>query len=146
MCFSGEYTRDEIDGKLVGGGGLVAYLGTTDADVIVTRIESGDEEAERVIAAMVHQIAKYIGSMAAALNGELDAVVLTGGLANNDYIIEKLLTKIAFLGETIIVPGEDELKALALGCLRVLTGEETAKTYPQTVEGESASRTKVEER
>ena len=146
MCFSGEYTQDEIGDKLVGGGGLVAYLGTTDADAIVARIESGDEEAACVIAAMVHQIAKEIGGMAAALDGELDAVVLTGGLANNEYIVEKLRTKIAFLGKVVVVPGEDELKALALGCLRVLRGEEAAKTYPQTVEGESASRTEPEER
>jgi len=146
MCFSGEYTRDDIEGKLVGGGGLVAYLGTTDADVVVARIEDGDEEAARVIAAMVHQIAKEIGAMVAALDGELDAIVLTGGLANNEYIIERLQKRIAFLENVIIVPGEDELKALALGCLRVLSGEETAKTYPQTVEGGSASRTEVEER
>ncbi len=141
MCFSGDYTRDEIEVKLVGGGGLVAYLGTTDADAIVARIESGDEEAARVVAAMVHQIAKEIGAMVAALDGELDAIVLTGGLANNEYIIEGLRAKIAFLGKTVIVPGEDELKALALGCLRVLKGEETAKTYPQTVEGGPASCT-----
>ena len=141
MCFSGEYTRDEIDGKLVGGGGLVAYLGTTDAEAIVARIRSGDAEAARVIAAMLHQLAKEIGAMVAALDGNLDAIVLTGGLANNEYIIERLLAKIAFLGKTVIVPGEDELKALALGCLRVLKGEETAKTYPQTVEGGPASCT-----
>jgi len=145
MCFSGEYTRDEIECKLVGRGGLVAYLGTTDADTIVARIESGDDEAARVVAAMVHQIAKEIGAMVAAMDGELDAVVLTGGLANNTYIIEKLRKKIAFLGKTVIVPGEDELKALALGCLRVLRGKEAAKTYPQTVEGGPASCTEVEE-
>ncbi len=130
----------------MGGGGLTAYLGTTDAEVIVARIESGDEEAERVIAAMVHQIAKETGGMVAALDGELDAIVLTGGLANNEYIIEKLRTKIAFLGKVVVVPGEDELKALALGCLRVLRGEEAAKTYPQSVEGEPASRAEPEER
>ena len=116
------------------------------ADAIVARIEAGDEEAARVIAAMVHQIAKYIGGMAAVLDGELDAVVLTGGLANNEYIMERLLAKIAFLGKTVVVPGEDELKALALGCLRVLRGEETAKAYPQTVEGGPASCNEAEEK
>jgi len=146
MCFSGDYTRDEIEAKLVGGGGLVAYLGTTDADAIVARIKSGDEEAARVVAAMVHQIAKEIGAMVVAMDGELDAVVLTGGLANNEYIMEGLQAKIAFLGKTVVVPGEDELKALALGCLRVLRGKETAKTYPQTVEGGPVSCNEVEER
>jgi butyrate kinase len=146
MCFSGKYTKEEIEGKLVGGGGLNAYLGTTDAKEIVARIESGDEEAERVMAAMIHQVAKYVGAMAAALDGKLDAVVLTGGLAHNDYIVERLRTKIAFLGSVIVVPGEDELKALALGSLRVLRNEETAKTYPQTVEGGPESCAEVEER
>jgi len=146
MCFSGDYTRDEIEAKLVGGGGLVAYLGTTDADAIVARIKSGDEEAARVVAAMVHQIAKEIGAMVAAMDGELDAIVLTGGLAHNEYITERLQAKIAFLGKTVVVPGEDELKALALGCLRVLRGKETAKTYPQTVEGGPVPCNEVEER
>ena len=146
MCFSGEVTAAEIKKKLVGGGGMVAYLGTTDAEEVKARIDRGDEEAKLVMDAMVHQIAKEIGAMAAALDGELDAIVLTGGLANNEYLIERLRTKIAFLGGVVVVPGEDELKALALGCLRVLRKEETAKTYPQTVEGGSASRTETEEK
>ncbi|MFH1689432.1 MAG: butyrate kinase [Candidatus Eisenbacteria bacterium] len=141
MCFSGEFTAAEIQKKLVGGGGMMAYLGTTDAVEVTARMDRGDKEARLVMDAMIHQIAKEIGGMAAALDGELAAIVLTGGLANNEYIVEKLRTKIAFLGKVIVVPGEDELKALALGCLRVLRGEEVAKTYPQTVEGESASRT-----
>jgi butyrate kinase len=95
---------------------------------------------------MIHQVAKYVGGMAAALDGNVDAIVLTGGLAHNDYIVEGLKKKIAFLGEVVAVPGEDELKALALGCLRVLRGEETAKTYPQTVEGGPESCKEVEER
>ena len=73
-------------------------------------------------------------------------MVLTGGLANNDYVVDKLRSKIASLGEVVVIPGEDELKALALGCLRVLRGEETAKTYPQTVEDGSAASTQAEER
>jgi butyrate kinase len=146
MCFSGDYTRGEIEDKLVGRGGLTAYLGTTDVQAIVARIESGDEEAALVVAAMVQQIAKEIAAMAAVLDGKLDAVVLTGGLARSDYVVEKLRAKISFLGEVIVVPGEDELKALALGCLRVLRNEETAKTYPQTVGGGPQSCEKAEER
>jgi len=146
LCFSGLYTREEIETKLVGGGGLMAYLGTNDAKDIVARIESGDVEAERVMAAMVHQVAKYVGSMAAALDGELDAVVLTGGIARNEYIVDRLRAKIASLGEVVVIPGEDELKALALGSLRVLRGEETARTYPQTVEDGSAASTQAEEK
>jgi len=95
---------------------------------------------------MVHQIAKEIGAMVVAMDGDLDAVVLTGGLANNEYIMERLQAKIAFLGKTVVVPGEDELRALALGCLRVLRGKETAKTYPQTVEGGPVPCNEAEER
>ena len=146
MCFSGEYTKDEIYGKLVGGAGLTAYLGTNDVKEIVARIENGDEEAERVLTAMIHQVSKYVGGMAAALEGHVDAIVLTGGLAHSEYVVEGLKKKIAFLGEVVVVPGEDELKALALGSLRVLRGEETAKTYPQTVEGGPESCTGAEER
>jgi butyrate kinase len=146
LCFSGEFTKDEIYGKLVGGGGLTAYLGTNDAKAILSRIEKGDEEADRVLRAMIHQVAKYVGGMAAALDGEVDAIVLTGGLAHNEFIVEGLKKKVAFLGEVVVVPGEDELKALALGSLRVLRGEETAKTYPQTVEGGPESCTEAEGR
>ena len=146
MCFSGEFTLAEVKSKLVGGGGLVAYLGTIDAEEIVARIKSGDREAELVLDAMVYQTAKEIGAMSGALDGQLDAVVLTGGLANNDYVVEKLRSKVAFLGEVVVIPGEDELKALALGCLRVLRGEETAKTYPQTVEDGSPASTQAEEK
>jgi len=135
MCFSGDYTEEEIEEKLVSQGGLLAYLGTLDVEEIISRIESGDEEAARVIDAMVHQIAKEIGAMAAVLDGRLDAVVLTGGLANSKYITDRLRSKVGFLGDVMVLPGEDELKALALGALRVLRGEEKAKTYPETVEG-----------
>jgi butyrate kinase len=146
MCFSGEFTQEEMKSKLVGGGGLVAYLGTIDAMEVVARIESGDREAELVLDAMVYQTAKEIGAMSAALDGQLDAVVLTGGIAKNDYVVDRLRSKIAFLGEVVVIPGEDELKALALGCLRVLRGEEMAKTYPQTVEDGSTASTQAEER
>jgi butyrate kinase len=139
MCFSGDYTEEEIEEKLVSEGGLLAYLGTIDVESIIERIKSGDVEAERVIDAMIHQIAKETGAMAAVLDGKLDAVALTGGLANSEYIIERLEKKIAFLGKVIVIPGEDELEALALGCLRVLRGEEAAKTYPETVEGGSCA-------
>lgn len=137
MCFSGDYTAEEIEEKLVSEGGVLAYLGTIDVESVVEKIKAGDRESERVIDAMIQQIAKETGAMAAVLSGKLDAVVLTGGLANSDYIIERLRAKIAFLGKVIVIPGEDELKALALGCLRVLRGEEAAKTYPETVEGGS---------
>lgn len=135
LCFCGKYSESEIMRRLVGGGGFTAYLGTNSAKEVEEQVLAGDERAERVMHAMIRQIAKEIGAMAATLEGDVDAVVLTGGLANSTYISERITAKVAFLGRTIVVPGEDELKALALGCLRVLRGEEEAKTYPEAVEG-----------
>jgi butyrate kinase len=135
MCFSGDYTQDEIKRKLVGEGGLMAYLGTNSAKDVEERIEGGDQEAARVMDAMIYQIAKEIGSMAVVLKGDVDAVVLTGGLAKSPYVTSRIEGWVGFLGKVILVPGEDELEALALGCLRVLRDEEEAKTYPERVDG-----------
>jgi len=134
MCFSGRFTEREMRKKLVGQGGLVGYLGTNNAPEVVERIEAGDREAERVLGAMIYQIAKEIGAMATVLGGHPDAVVLTGGLAHNDYIVERVRARVDFLGRVIVMPGEDEMRALALGCLRVLRGEETAHEYPCSVD------------
>lgn len=135
MCFSGDYTEAGIMKKLVGHGGLVAYLGTNSAQEVVERIKGGDRGAERVMDAMIYQIAKEIGAMAVVLGGKLDAIVLTGGLAKSEFLTTRITEKVDFLASVIVVPGEDELKALALGCLRVLRGEDVARTYPQPAEG-----------
>lgn len=135
MCFSGERTEDEIAKRLVGGGGFMAYLDTNSAEEVEGRIEKGDQEAARVVDAMIYQIAKEIGSMATVLKGDVDAIVLTGGLAKSEYITSRIVEWVGFLGKIILAPGEDELEALALGCLRVLRGEEEAKVYPEPVEG-----------
>jgi butyrate kinase len=135
MCFSGERTEDGIAKRLVGGGGFMAYLDTNSAKEVEERIEAGDQEAARVMDAMIYQIAKEIGAMATVLKGDVDAVVLTGGLAKSEYVTSRIEEWVGFLGRVILAPGEDELEALALGCLRVLRGEEEAKVYPEPVEG-----------
>lgn len=130
MCFSGDHTRDDVRRKLVGGGGFVAYLGTNSAREVEDRITKGDERAAVVMDAMIYQVAKEIGAMAAVLKGNVDAVVLTGGLANAEYITSRLASYVDFIAPVIIVPGEDEMEALAEGGLRVLRGEEAALEYP----------------
>ncbi len=130
MCYSGTLTRDEVRRKLVGGGGLVAYLGTNSAREVLERISSGDREAEVVMDAMLYQIAKEIGAMAAVLRGNVDAVALTGGVAHEDYVTTRLAGYVEFIAPVIVAPGEDEMEALAAGCLRVLRGEEEALEYP----------------
>jgi butyrate kinase len=130
-CFSGEMTLDQVKRRLVGGGGLVAYLNTYNATEVEKMIEEGNKEARRIYEAMIYQIACEIGSRAVALKGKVDAIVLTGGLAHSGYVVDKLREWVGFLGEVLVYAGEDEMKALALGGLRVLKGEEEAKTYPE---------------
>ncbi len=129
LACSGKYGFEELKRKLVGRGGLVAYLGTHNAEEVEKRIRGGDEEAKEVYQAMAYQIAKEIGAMAAVLDFDLDGIVLTGGLAHSDMLVGWIKKHIRSLGKVCVFPGEDELEALALGALRVLKGEEEAKDY-----------------
>ena len=129
LCFSGKYTEAELRVKLLSGWGFVAYLGTRDLREIFARAER-DERASLVLDAFVYQVAKGIGELAAALDGDIDAVILTGGMAHSLELVARVTKKIKFLGRVITLPGENELEALALGALRVLRGEERARNYP----------------
>ena len=108
---------------------MVAYLGTNDMRVVEQRIKKGDKKAAIVYEAMAYQLAKEIGAMATVLGGEIDAIVLTGGMANSTKFTEILSQRIKFIAPIHIIPGEQEMNALALGALRVLNNEEQAKTY-----------------
>ncbi|SDQ51972.1 butyrate kinase [Virgibacillus salinus] len=129
LCFSGQYYRDEIMKKLVGRGGLMAYLQTNDAVEVERRIETGDEYATSVYDAMAYQIAKEIGSMSTVLKGNIDAIVLTGGLAYGKPFVDMISDRVKWIADTTIYPGENELQALNEGTLRVLRREESPKTY-----------------
>ncbi|KXH87500.1 butyrate kinase [Sporosarcina sp. HYO08] len=130
LSFSGDLYRDEVMKLLVGRGGLVGYLGTNDAVRVEKMIEQGNEEAKLVYDAMAYQIAKEIGSAAAVLKGQVDAIILTGGLAYGKEFIKNISNRIDWISDIIVYPGEDELQALAEGAIRVLSGEEDAKNYP----------------
>lgn len=134
LCYSGEYYRDEIMKKLVGQGGIVGYLGTNDAIKVEKMIEKGDEKAKLVYSAMAYQVAKEIGSASAVLAGKVDAIVLTGGLAYGKEFVKEISSRIDWIADVIVHPGENELQALSEGALRVLRGEEQAKHYPGTQE------------
>lgn len=129
MAFSGEYTLEEIKKKNYGKGGLVAYLGTNDGFEIEKRINSGDQEAKFILEVMCYQIAKEIGSLAVVLKGNVDAIVITGGLAYDKMIINFIDERTSFISKMLVYPGEDEMESLALGALRVLNGDETPKEY-----------------
>lgn len=129
LCYSGKYTLEEMNKKITGKGGLVAYLGTNDGREVVKRIEEGDKNAELVYKAMAYQVGKEIGACAAVLEGKVDAVCLTGGLAYDKLLTGWIKEMVEFIAEVRIYPGEDEMKALAEGGLRVLRKEEAAKEY-----------------
>lgn len=130
LCLSGKYTEAEVRKLIVGQGGLMAYLGTNDAREVVQRIKDGDEQARLVYEAMAYQIAKEIGSAATVLRGQVDAIVLTGGLAyDQDYLVDWIRQRVKYVAPVMVYPGEDELLALAQGALRVLNGQEAALDY-----------------
>ena len=110
-------------------GGLMAHLGTNDAREVERRIANGDKQALMVYKSMAYQVAKEIGAMAAVLGSKPDAIVITGGMAYSRMFVEWVSERVSFLGRVIVYPGEDEMRALALGTLRVLRGEELPKRY-----------------
>jgi butyrate kinase len=129
MCYSGKYTYEEMSKKIAGRGGLVAHLGTNDARQVEQRIEEGDAHARLIYEAMAYQIAKEIGLMATVLKGDVDAIVLTGGLARSELLVDWIVERVEWIAPVMIYPGEDEMLAMAQGALRVLRGEEEALDY-----------------
>jgi len=129
LCFSGEYTRDEIYALITKNGGLVDHLGTGDLRKVKKMIDGGDDYALLVYRTLIYQIGKTIGAYAAVLCGKLDRIILTGGLANDAGLVKGVTEMVEFIAEVEVYPGELELEALAAGALRVLNGEEVAKVY-----------------
>ncbi len=129
MCFSGKYTLEEVLKKITGKGGFVAYLNTNDARVVENAALEGEPKAKLVHDAMGYQVAKEIGAAAAVLNGKVDAIILTGGMAYGKPMVNLIKEKVAFIAPIVVYPGEDEMLALAQGVIRVLNGEETVKEY-----------------
>ncbi len=127
LCCSGAWNAKQLDRMVFGEGGLFAYLGTRDLREVERRIDSGDAEAKIVLDAMIYQIAKEAGGMAAALRGKVDAVLLTGGMAHSERLIAQLQEYLGWIAPVRVYPGEDELRALADGVFRVLDGVEDAK-------------------
>jgi butyrate kinase len=130
MCFSGKFKLDDIKKKIQREGGLLSYLGTDDIPTVEKRIAEGDKEAELVYNAMIYQVAKEVGAYAVVLKGKIDAIIVTGGIANSKNFVAKLREWIGFLSPQFYVyPGEGEMEGLAHGVLRVLNNEEEVKTY-----------------
>ena len=128
VCFSGNYTQAEVGKMINGNGGFNAYLGTNDMREVVEMAKT-DEKAALVRDAFHYQLGKEIGSMAVVLDGKVDQIILTGGIAYNQITCDYFKDHCGFIAPITVYPGEDELLALAQGALRVMNGEEEAKQY-----------------
>ncbi len=129
LCFSGKFSERQMRKLVMGEGGLIAYLNTNNAEEVERRIREGDDEAKMIYEAMAYQIAKEIGAMATVVKGDVRAIVISGGLAQSKILIDWIKERVKFIAEVLVLPGEFEMEALVNGVLRVLRGQEEAKSY-----------------
>ena len=129
MCFDGEHTYNSMMKMVKRQGGLMAHLGTTDSREVEKMVNDGDEHAKLIYDAMALNVAKNIAKVAPNVCGKVDAILLTGGIAYSKYVTEYIRERVEFIAPVVVYAGEDEMLSLALGGLRVLRGEEMAKTY-----------------
>ena len=129
MCFSGEYTKDQVKKKLVGRGGAVAYFGTNDIREIIARAESGDQECDTFLKGFCVSVAKYVGALATVVGGKVDAIVLTGGIAHAKSIADDIRSRVEFIAPVEVYAGENELESLAENGYGILAGEFDIKYY-----------------
>jgi butyrate kinase len=129
---SGRFSVSDLRQRLTSRGGVMAYLGTNDVSRVEAKIQEGDENALLILQAMAYQISKDIGAMSTVLQGRVDAIVLTGGLANSSRLADWISKRTGFIAPVKVYPGENEMHALAQGALRVLSGTESARQYSRT--------------
>jgi len=129
ICFSGDYSLDDLKKMIKGEGGLVAHMGTNDAYEIELKAKDGDAKAKLIQDAMSYQVAKSIGEMAAVLKGDVDGILLTGGIAHNPDLVNYVKDMVSFIAPVVVYPGEDEMKALAMNGYMVLRSEIEPKVY-----------------
>lgn len=129
LALSGKYTSAELREKLSNKGGIYAYLGTTDIREAFAMADEGNVEAKLVLDAFCYQVAKEVGAMATVLAGNVEHIILTGGIAHSERITDEIKNRVVFIAPVTVVPGEEELEALAFGALRVLRGHEQAQNY-----------------
>lgn len=129
LCFSGKYSQQEVYKMLVGNGGLNAYLKTNDMRDVLKAMAEGDVDNKNIFDAFIYQVSKDIGAMATVLEGKVDKIVVTGGIAYSDIVVNAIKERTGWIADFKIYPGEDELLALAQGAIRVLNGEEKAMEY-----------------
>jgi butyrate kinase len=129
LCYSGKYSHSDIKSMLTGKGGMVAYLGTNSFIEVCKMASGGDEKARMICKSAAYQVVKEIGAMAAVLKGEVDAIILTGGLAYESSYVKSIEEMVAFISKVVVYPGEDEMKALAFNGLLALNGQIDIRSY-----------------
>ena len=129
LSLSGKYLKKDIKKMLAGEGGLVAYLGTNNAYEVEQKADEGDDYAKQVMEAMAYQVAKMIGAMSTVLKGEVDGILITGGIAHSTWFVNCIIERVYKIGPVHVYPGEDEMRALAENGLRIIKGEQIVKTY-----------------
>ena len=128
-CYANKFSLYDMKKKIRGKGGIYSYLNTNDLRKVEEMIANGDKYAEIIYDAMVYQMAKAIGEMATVVDGNVDAIIVTGGIAYSNMFTSKLMKKVGFISHVEIMPGENEMESLAFGALRVLKGEEIAREF-----------------
>ncbi len=129
MCFSGEYTKEQMLTFMTGSGGFINLLGTPDLQEVMERIKNGDEQAKLLVDTMIHQVGKEIAAYAAVLKGKVDAILLTGGVVHNEYVVEQLSEMVGFIAPIKTYPGEFEMEAMGSAAFGALSGGQPAKPY-----------------
>jgi butyrate kinase len=128
-CFSGKHTEKELTKMLIGNGGLSAYLGTNNAYEVEQRVKAGDKDAELIYNAMAYQVSKTIGEMSTVLMGQVDAILITGGIAYDRWFVDRMKERIEWIAPVYTYPGENEMQALAMNGLLAFRGEVEVKDY-----------------
>lgn len=129
LCYSGKYDFKQMKEKIMPQGGIFSYLGTKDLREVERLVKEGNKKAELLTDALAYQIAKDIGAHATVLYGDVDRIILTGGIAYSKLIVDKIIERVTFLAPVKIIPGEEELESLAMNALRVLKGQCDAEIY-----------------
>lgn len=129
MCFAPGATIEDIKRKLVGAGGMVAHCGSNDAKYIEDELLAGNKDFERIYKAIAYQISKDIGAFATVLKGKVDSIVITGGMARSEPLINWITDRVSFIANVLLFPGENEMESLAEAAYRVISGEESPKEY-----------------
>lgn len=129
LCYSGKYTEKEMLRHINGEAGLMSYLGTTDVRALIERAKAGDPECAEVLAAMCYQTSKDIGAYAAVLKGKVDAILLTGGMANASYLTDLIRERVEFIAPVVILPGEREMESLCLNAYKAVSGQIELKEF-----------------